>query len=68
MNDFFDIINDLKSKVSAYETVFGCVKNEFYNYYETLSADIIKCKNPEIKKMLEKRLNEIGSAIKILDL
>ena len=59
---------DLRTKLNAYETVFGCVKNEFYNYYETLSADIIKCKDPEIRKMLEKRLNELDSAIKILDL
>ena len=63
-----DDIMDLKAKISAYETVFGCVRKEFYSYYDKLSADIIKCENPEIKKMLEKRLNEIGSAIKILDL
>ena len=63
-----DIIADLESKISAYETVFGCVKGEFYNYYDQLSIDITKCKDPEIKKMLEKRLNELGSAIKKLDL
>lgn len=63
-----DVIMDLKAKLNAYETVFGCVRKEFYDYYDRLSADIIKCKDPEIKKMLEKRLNEIGSAIKILDL
>lgn len=63
-----DIIADLKSKISAYETVFRCVKSEFYNYYDQLSIDITKCRDPEIKKILEKRLNELDSAIKILDL
>lgn len=63
-----DIIIDLKAKLNAYETVFGCVKGEFYNYCDQLSIDITKCKDPEIKKMLEKRLNELSSAIKILDL
>ena len=59
---------DLKAKLNAYETVFGCVKGEFYNYYDQLSIDITKCRDREIKKILEKRLNELGSAIKILDL
>nr|DAW81525.1 MAG TPA: hypothetical protein [Caudoviricetes sp.] len=68
MNDFFEIINDLKAKLNAYKTVFGCVKNDFFNYCDQLSIDITKCKDPEIKKMLEKRLNELGSAIKKLDL
>ena len=63
-----DTIMDLKAKLNAYETVFGCVKGEFYNYYDQLSIDITKCRDPEIKKMLEKRLNELNDAIKILDL
>lgn len=63
-----DIMADLKAKLNAYETVFGCVKNEFYNYFDQLSIDITKCRDREIKKMLEKRLNELDSAIKILDL
>ena len=63
-----DIIVDLKTKLKAYETVFGCVKGEFYNYYDQLSIDITRCKDPEIRKMLEKRLKELDSAIKILDL
>ena len=63
-----DIIMDLKAKLNAYETVFGCVKGEFYNYYGQLSIDIERCKDPEIRKMLEKRLKELDSAIKILDL
>lgn len=63
-----DTLMDLKAKLNAYETVFGCVKSEFYNYYDQLSIDITKCRDPEIRKMLEKRLNELGSAIKILDL
>ena len=63
-----DVIMDLKIKLNAYETVFGCVKGEFYNYYDQLSIDIERCKDPEIRKMLEKRLKELDSAIKILDL
>ena len=63
-----DAIMDLKAKLNAYKTVFGCVKSEFYNYYDQLSIDITKCRDPEIKKILEKRLNELGLAIKILDL
>ena len=63
-----DVITDLITKLNAYKTVFGCVKNDFFNYYDQLSIDITKCRDPEIKKMLEKRLNELDSAIKILDL
>lgn len=63
-----DIIIDLNAKLNAYETVFGCVKSEFYNYYDQLSIDITKCRDREIKKILEKRLKELDSAIKILDL
>ena len=63
-----DIIVDLKTKLKAYETVFGCVKNDFFNYCDQLSIDISKCKDREIQKMLEKRLSELNDAIKILDL
>lgn len=63
-----DVIADLKAKLNAYEVVFGCVKGEFYNYYDQLSIDITKCRDREIKKILEKRLKELDSAIKILDL
>ena len=63
-----DAITELITKLGAYETVFGCVKNDFFNYCDQLSIDISKCKDREIQKMLEKRLGELNAAIKILDL
>lgn len=63
-----DVITDLITKLNAYETVFGCVKNDFFNYCDQLSIDISRCKDREIQKMLEKRLSELNEAIKILDL